>query len=286
MKKMIIAGIVTTVMALTTVSANAKVLYYKSINEEVARGKSIEDACGATAIFVLGDENVMGLIYQKQRELGDWEKTAEYYGVNINEFRTNIENYKKEIPDDVYDEMKSSGMTDDECYDFARLSKNAQMDIAVTWEAKKNGKTIDDLIREETALNNKKLQAATDYAFEKITATEYTEKMQSLSPDMNISDILAFAQKEKKGWMEFRKATSGITDDELKAAADAGITDFFAACRLKDAEKSTNKTFTELLEQLGEDKDVDKVIRDNSVIRDDLSTDDIGETEKNTETAE
>lgn len=265
MKKKIISiiGIVTVALGITAVSASAKVLYPKSVNEEVEMGRSIEDASGALSIMVLGGENVPMLIYQKHDELGSWEKTAEYYGVNLDSFKTNIRNYKKEIPDDVYNEMKKSGMTDDECYDFARRSENAQMDIAVTWEAKKKGKTINDLIKEETARENEKLKTTNDYIFGDITATEYTEKMQSISPDMDISDILSFAREEKRGWMEFRKATSGITDEEIDAAAAAGITDFFAACRMKDAEAITNKTFTEMLKQVEIDKDVDKVIRAN-----------------------
>lgn len=262
-KIMSIMGIATAALVITAISASAKELYPTSVNEEVEMGRSIEDACGAVSIMALGGENMPILIYQKYDELGSWEKTAEYYGVNLDSFKTNIRHYKKEIPDDVYNEMKKSGMTDDECYDFARRSGNAQMDIAVTWEAKKKGKTINDLIKEETERENEKLKTTNDYIFGDITATEYTEKMQSISPDMDISDILSFAREEKRGWMEFRKATSGITDEEIDAAAAAGITDFFAACRMKDAEAITNKTFTEMLKQVEIDKDVDKVIRAN-----------------------
>lgn len=265
MKKKIISiiGIVTIALGITAVSASAKELYPKSVNEEVEMGRSIEDACGAVSIMALGGENMPILIYQKHDELGSWEKTAEYYGVNLDSFKTNIRHYKKEIPDDVYNEMKSSGMTDDECYDFARRSGNAQMDIAVTWEAKKNGKTINDLIKEETARKNAELQAAADYTFGKITATQYTEKMKELSPNMDISDILSFARNEKRGWMEFRKAASGITDEELKAASDAGITDFFAACRLKDTVAISNRTFADMVYQVKMGKDVDSVINEN-----------------------
>lgn len=280
-KIILIIGIVTVACGITAVSASAKVLYPKSVNEEIEMGRSVEDACGALSILVLGGENVPALIYQKHEELGSWEKTAEYYGMDLARFKANIRHYKKEIPDDVYNEMKKSGMTDDECYDFARLSGNAQMDIAVTWEAKKNGKTINDLIKEETERENEKLKITNDYIFGDITATEYTEKMKSISPDMDISDILSFAREEKRGWMEFRKATSGITDEELEAAAAAGITDFFAACRMKDAEAITNKTFTEMLKQVETDKDVDKVIRSN------ISTEKINmEIDKNKDLAE
>ena len=124
-KIMSIMGIVMTVLVITAVSASAKDLYPKSVNEEVEMGRSIEDACGAVSIMALGGENMPILIYQKHDELGSWEKTAEYYGVNLDSFKTNIRRYKKEIPDDVYNEMKNSGMTDDECYDFARRSGNA-----------------------------------------------------------------------------------------------------------------------------------------------------------------
>lgn len=264
MKKIIIImGVITTVLTLTTVSVSAKNLYPEWVKGEMRSGRSAEDACGAMAIMVLGGDNVSAFIYQKHRELGDWEKTAEYYGVNIEEFNNNINNYIKEVPDNVYNEMIASGMTDDDCYDFARRTSNVQMDIKVTWEAKKNGKTINVLIKEETARKNAELQAATDFAFGKITEKEFTEKMKSLSPEMSLSDILSFAMEEKRGWMEFRRATSGITDDELEAAYEAGVTDFFVACRLKDAEQITNKTFSDMIRQVGAGKDADEVIKEN-----------------------
>ena len=119
------------------------------------------------------------------------------------------------------------------------------------------------MIKEETARKNAELQTAADYTFGKITATQYTEKMKAISPDMDISDILTFARNEKRGWMEFRKAASGITDEELKAASDAGITDFFAACRLKDSVAISNRTFADMVYQVKMGKDVDSVINEN-----------------------
>ena len=265
MKKKItvITGIITAAVMMTAITASAKVVYPKSVSEEIRNGKSVEDACSAISVLVLGGENVPMLIYKKHDELGSWEKTAEYYNLNMERFKANIRQYQKEIPDDVYEDMKSSGLTDEECYDFARRSSNVQLDIAVTWEANKNGKTINDLVKENTARKNAKLQAAVDFVFGKISQQDYTEKMKLFSPNMKVVDMLSFAREEERGWREFRRAATGISDEELKAAAAAGITDFFAACRLKESETLTNKTFTEMLGELGEDKDVDKVIRDN-----------------------
>lgn len=265
MKRKIIAliGIITVGLILTTLSASAKTIYPKWVNEEVEAGRAPEDACGVLAIMALEGDNVPDFIYQNHKNLGSWEKTADYYGVDIEEFNANIKMYKKDIPDTIYNEMKAAGMTDNDCYDFARRSLNAQMDIETTWQAKKNGKTIDDLIKEETKQNNAKLQVAADFAFGKIDEKNFVDKMFSLSPDVTMSDIWDFAVAEKKGWMDFRKAASGITDEELELAAKTGITDFFAACRLKDAEFISNKSFIEMLQQIKTNRDVDEVIRAN-----------------------
>lgn len=265
MKKKFVAiiGVTMTALMSTAVSASAKTVYTKWVNEQIEAGYSAEDACGTLAVLASDKENVIPLVYQKHKELGDWESTAEYYGIDKEEFNENISIYKRDIPDSIYNEMSASGMSDTECYDFAVLTSNAQMDIQTTWEGKKNGKTIDELIKERTELKDQQGQTAADYTFGKITATEYTEKMKALSPDMDISDILSFARNEKRGWMEFRKAASGITDEELKAASEAGITDFFAACRLKDSVAISNRTFADMVYQVKMGKDVDSVINEN-----------------------
>ncbi len=266
MKKKIVTvmGITAAVFMLTAISVSAKTVYIKWVNEQIESGYSAEDACGTLAVIASRKENVSEFIYQKHQELGSWESTAEYYGIDIKEFEENINRYKKDIPDNIYREMSAGGMTDTECYNFAVLTSNAQMDIQTTWEGKKNGKTINDLIKERTELKNQQSQAATDFVFGKITEKEYIDKMNTLSPKMPFSKIIDFARTEKRGWMEFRKAASGITDEELEAASKSGITDFFAACRLKDSEKISSKTFLEMLNQVKAGKDVDDVIKDNT----------------------
>ena len=44
-------------------------------------------------------------------------------------------------------------MTEAECREFSMKANNAQIDVVTAWEAQKNGKTINDLIKERTALN-------------------------------------------------------------------------------------------------------------------------------------
>lgn len=265
MKRRYIAvmGTILMVTLLISVSVFAKTLYSAGVSRQMESGCSEEEACSILAIMALSDENVPALIEQKYQQLGDWEATAEYYGIDLERFYDTVKAQKKEIPDDIYNEMQAAGMTDDECMKFARLTSNAQMDIQTTWEGKKNGKSIDDLIKERTELQNEQLQAASDYAFGGITATDYTEKMKKLSPDMDISEILEFARTEKRAWMNFRKAASGITDEELDAASKAGVTDFFVACQLKDAEKVSASTFSEMLQQVKNGEDVSEVIKYN-----------------------
>lgn len=270
MKKKIYAITIAMLVAasITTITALAKTIHSDWIMQKINKGYTEIDAYSILAIMVLADENVSAFVEQKYRELGDWEEVAEYYNVDIEEFNEFVENQIQitkdlEIPDNIYEEMKAFGMTDEECKDFARLSKNAQMDIATTWEAKKNGKTINDLIKERTALKNAQGQAAADLAFGKITEKEYITKMQELSPDMPMSEILNFAIKEKKHWMEFRRAGTGLTDEEIALAEKAGITDFFAVCRMKDAEMISNLTFAEMVAEAKKGADVDKLIKDN-----------------------
>ena len=87
--------------------------------------------------------------------------------------------------------------------------------------------------------------------------------MQTLSPDMPMSEIIEFAAHEKKEWMNFRKASSGITDEEIAFAEKAGMTDFFEICRIKEIEKISKLTFEEMVAEVQEGVDVDKVISNN-----------------------
>jgi len=256
------------VASITTITVLAKTIHSDWVEKEIEKGYTETDAYSVMAIMVLSKENVSAFVEQKYKELGDWEKVAKHYNVDLEEFNVFVANQIQaakdlEIPDDIYAEMTASGMTDAECKEFARLSHNAQIDIATTWKAKQNGKTINDLIKERTALKNAQGQAAADLTFGKITEKEYMAKMQELSPDMPMSEIIAFATNERKHWMEFRKAASGITDEEIALAEKAGMTDFFAICRMKDAEKISKLTFAEMVVEVKKGVSVDKVISDN-----------------------
>lgn len=256
------------IASITTITVLAKTLHSDWVEKKLEKGYTETDAYSMLAIMALADENVSAFVEQKYRELGDWEKVAEYYNVDLEEFNVFVENQIQAakdlaIPDDIYSEMIASGMTDEECKELARSSHTAQFDIETVWKAKQEGKTVNDLIKERTELKNEKSQAATDLAFGKITEKEYMTKMQKLSPDMPMSEIIEFAAKEKKEWMNFRKAASGITDEEIALAEKAGMTDFFAICRMKDAEKISKLTFAEMVIEVKKGADVDKVITDN-----------------------
>lgn len=256
------------VASITTITVLAKTLHSDWVEKKLEKGYTETDAYSMLAIMALADENVSAFVEQKYKELGDWEKVAKHYNVDLEEFNTFVDNQIQatkdlEIPDDIYSEMIASGMTDEECKELARSSHTAQFDIETVWKAKQAGKTVNDLIKERTALKNEQSQAATDLAFGKISEKEYLEKMQKLSPDMPMSEIIEFAVKERKEWMNFRKAASGITDEEIALAEKAGMTDFFAICRMKDAEKISKLTFTEMVAEVKKGVSVDKVISNN-----------------------
>lgn len=263
-----IIAVLMVIISITTITVLAKTVRTDWVEQKIDKGFSETDAYSMMAIMVLSKENVPAFVEKKYKELGNWEKVAEYYHVDLNEFNTFVNQQmelakKLEIPDQIYEEMIASGMSNEDCRQLAISAVNARFDIKTVWEAKKVGKTVNDLIKEETEIKNAQGQAAADLIFGKITEKEYIEKMQSLSSDMSFSDILLFAVKERREWMDFRKATSGITDEEIALAAKAGMTDFFEVCRLKDAEKISNLNFSEMLVQVQQGVDVDKVIKDN-----------------------
>ena len=256
------------IASITTITVFAKTLYSDWVKQKMERGYTETEAYSILGIMVLADENVSAFVEQKYKELGDWEQVAQHYNVDFEKLNEFVETQKRsainlEVPDNIYAQMKSSGMTDEECIDLSRRAFNARIDIATVWEAKQNGKTISDLIKEETKLKNEQGQAAADLAFGKISKKEYLEKMQKLSPDMPMSEILEFAIKERKEWMKFRKAASGISDEEIALAQKAGITDFFAICRMKDNEKFSKLSFSEMVAEVQKGVSVDKVISDN-----------------------
>ncbi len=270
MKKKIYAIIIALIVvaSITTITVLAKTIHSDWVKNKMKKGYTETDAYSIMAIMVLSGENVSAFVEQKYEESGDWEIVAKQYGVDLEEFNAFVEEQIQiakilEVPDDIYTEMIASGMTDAECKEFARHSHTASIDIATAWEAKQNGKTINDLIKERTALKNAQGQAAADFAFGKITEKEYMTKMQKLSPDMPMSEIIEFAAKEKKEWMNFRKAASGITDEEIALAEKAGMTNFFAICRMKDAEKISKLTFAEMVNEVKKGKDVEKVLTEN-----------------------
>ncbi len=268
-KKIYVISIILVIIAsLTTITVLAKTFRSDWVERKINNGYSETDAYSMMAIMVLADENVSAFVEQKYEELGDWEKVAKHYNVDLKEFNTFVETQIQaakvlEIPDDIYKEMKASGMNDEECKNFSQSAFNGRIDIEEAWEAKKNGKTINDLMRERKELKDKKAQAATDYTFGLITEEEYTKKMKSLSPDMPMSEIIEFAAKDRREWRELRIKSSGISEKEILLAEKNGVTDIFEMCRLKDAERLSNKTFSEMLSQVKDGKAVDSVIEEN-----------------------
>ena len=253
---------------ITTTTVLAKTVRTDWVEQKMRKGHSETDTYSIMAVLVLSEENVSSFIEQKYDELGDWDKVAEYYKIDVDEFNNFVAEQielaeELEIPDKLYDEMIANGMTNEECRQLAISANNAEFDINTVWEAKKNGKTVNDLIKERTQLKTQKSQTATDYTFGLITEKEYMEKMRSLSPDMSISEIIKFAAEDRKAWRELRIKGSGISQQEIALAMRNGIMDIFEMCRLKDAEKYSNKSFDEMVLQVKKGDAVDTVIEAN-----------------------
>lgn len=257
------------IASITTVTVLGKATFKnKTVERKIAQGYSEQDVYSMLSIISLCNEKSMPVIEEKYKELGSWDAVVKYYNINPLDYEMKIKNILEveknlEIPDDIYEEMIDSGMTDEECKEFSISAFNSKIDIRTVWKEKQKGKTVNDLIKERTKFNNEKLQAATDYTFGKISEKEYIKKMQSLSPDMSMTDIIEFADKENKEWKKHRIKSSGITDKEIELAKKAGMTDVLEMCRLKDAEKFSNIIFSDMVMQVQKGNSVDSVVRKN-----------------------
>ena len=266
-------AVILMLIILTTTSVSAIVLQKKNtwLENKLKQGYTPEDAYSLMAIFHLADENYSTAVENKYKKLGSWDAVAEDYGINLVDFHAFIESQlnmaeRLTVPDEIYEEMVVEGMSFDECRDFAIMTYNAKIDIETTWAAHKEGKTIDNLIKERTANKTAKSQAATDLAMGKITEAEYIEKMQTLAPEMTDQEIMKFAEDTATDWVTFRTAASGITPEELEMGAQAGFTSsqqILQLCRLKDAEDISTLSFSEMLELVKNGQSVDNVIKDN-----------------------
>lgn len=274
MKKKTIYTIIIAVLvivAVTTSTVYAKIARSTWVENKLKQGYSEEDVYSILAILKLSDENFSPTIERKYEELKDWDAVAQSYGISLTDFHMFVESQKTieaklDIPDDIYDEMIDAGMSNSQRRDFAMQTYNAQMDIETTWAAYKEGKTIEDLVKERTANKTARSQAATDLATGKITETEYVKKMNSLAPEMATAEIMQYAEDVATGWVEMRTAASGITPEELAMGTRAGFSSaqqILELCRLKDAEKISTLTFEEMVEQVKSGTSVDSVIKNN-----------------------
>ena len=242
-------------------SVSAKAVYSSWVTKQIARGRSADDACHAVVAAGLADINVVDRVYQKHEKCGSWEKVAEAYGIDPDVLLNSAKAQRREIPDGIYNEMKSEGMSDEDCYYFAKDADRWLVDIDTAWQGKKDGKTAKEIYTERTELSTKKAQLATDFVFGKITEKDYTERMKEIIDGIDIKEIMDYARSEQLGWMKVRKAGSCISDSELQQAADAGVTNFFYACRLKDTERIEGRSFADMLSKIKNGASIDEVTK-------------------------
>lgn len=107
------------------------------------------------------------------------------------------------------------------------------------------------------------MQAATDFVFGKIDEKEYIKTMHKLDNKMTEKEIYELAEKERASWIKLRKAATGITEEEIEHAKEAGITNVLQMCELKDAEKLSNLDYEEMLSEVKTGKDMKTVIKEN-----------------------
>ena len=234
----------------------------------MGKGFSEDDAYKIMAIVNLSDEDQSKEVEKKFKELGDWNEVAKFYNVDLKSFNDFVAMQHQvaadlQMPEKVYKEMQKDGMTDEECYRLAMHIRNAGLDIETTWNAMEKGKTLDEVIKENADLKTAQMQAATDFVFGKIDEKEYIKTMHKLNNKMTEEEIYAFAEKERVSWTKSRRAATGITEEEIAQAKEAGITNVLQMCELKDAEKLSNLDYEDMLSEIKGGKDMKAVIKEN-----------------------
>lgn len=252
-----VVAVLLAISNLLSFSVSAKQLRSELEEKMIKRGYKSEDAFAIDGILIYSDENVPSFVLQKYKELKDWNAVAEHYGVSTSELGHYVQTRKKlevafNIPDEIYNQMVESGMTESDCKNFARTAFNGKVDISEAWDAHKKGKTVEDIAQEHVRIKNEIAQATTDFIFEKLSEGEYFQKMNQLAPKMTTEDIWEHVEEKRKGWEKHRINISGITEEEIALGKDAGITNIFDLCRAKLFEKFTNLSFRNLIMQMKE----------------------------------
>lgn len=271
MKKKLVSIIclILIVASITTITVFAtKALRPSWVQSKMGKGFSEDDAYKIMAIVKLSDEEQSKDVEKKFKELGDWNEVAKFYGVDLASFDEFVTMQRQiaaelQVPEKVYKEMQKAGMTDEECFRIAMHIRNAGLDIETTWKAMEKGKSLDELIKENNELKSAQLQAATDFVFGKIDKKEYIKTMHKLDDKMTEEEIYALAEKERASWTKLRKAATGITEEEIARAMDAGITNVLQMCELKDAEKLSDLSYEEMISEVKIGKDMKTVIKEN-----------------------
>ncbi len=271
MKKKLFAfmSVILVVASIATITVFAtKALRPSWVQSKMGKGFSEDDAYKIMAIVNLSDEDQSKDVEKKFKELGDWNEVAKFYNVELKAFNDFVAMQHQiaadlQIPEKVYKEMQKDGMTDEECYRLVMHIRNAGLDIETTWNAMEKGKTLDEIIKENAELKTAQMQAATDFVFGKIDEKEYIKTMHKIDNKMTEKEIYEIAEKERVSWTKSRRAATGITEDEIRKAKDAGITNVLQMCELKDAEKLSNLDYEDMLSEIKDGKDMKAVIKEN-----------------------
>lgn len=257
------------VASIATITVFAtKALMPAWVQHKMGKGFSEDDAYKIMAIVNLSDEDQSKDVEKKFKELGDWNEVATFYNVELKAFNDFVAMQHQvaadlQMPEKVYKEMQKDGMTDEECYRLAMHIRNAGLDIETTWNAMEKGKTLDEVIKENNDLKTAQMQAATDFAFGRIDEKEYIKTMHKLDNKMTKEEIDALAEEERANWIKLRRAATGITEEEIAQAKEAGITNVLQMCELKDAEKLSDLSYEEMLSEVKTGKDMKTVIKEN-----------------------
>ena len=220
----------------------------------IKRGYTEQDLAEINAVTALSDENVPAFVIQKYKELGDWQKVREAYGIS----EIAYENYKKtqaewqaildRIPDEFMDAMNKT-MTRQEINYFINRMNIMDIDFDYAWKQYKAGKTTEEIIAEKKAEKNKISELTTAYVMTDMSETEYWKAFSEIKGGDNatIGQVLLQVKQLRTDVRNRHKKQSGITDEEIRYCESQGMTNPMDMFQAKYISKGNNVPFDKVV---------------------------------------
>lgn len=250
MKKRIAIALSIILVVVTTATVYAISTNDRYGQQLIKAGYTEQDLAEISAVTALSDENVPAFVVQKYKELGDWKKVREAYGIDETKYQNYIKTQSEwqaildRVPEEFMAAMKEE-MTREEINYFINRANIMDIDFDYAWNQYKSGKTVEEIVAEKQAEKEKQSELDTQYVMGEITTEEYVKSVAVITKGDNatISEILSEVQTLRTEVRNRHKIQSGITDEEIAYCETQGMTNPMDMFQAKYISKGNNVSF-------------------------------------------